>query len=376
MISNITGSELAFLAGLLGGAILVTILYEVFEVLLLPRRVRSPVRLVRVFFRSTWALWSGIGSRIGPVDRRANFLSLYGPLSMVLLVVAWGCGLILGFGFLEWALAYSLKPVPTILSEMYLSGTTFFTLGYGDFTPHTGPAKLVAVAEAGTGFGFIAVVIGYLPVLYQLFSQREAKVIQLDARAGSPPCAATLLLRHSSGSGVEALDRLLEVWEAWGSEMIESHLSYPMLSYYRSQHDNESWLAAVTAIMDTCAILLVGLKGRQAFHARMTFAISRLAITELARIFQTPIRSLEIDRLTTDGFVKLESVLNGAGLQFEDQTAEDKLKALRNTYEPFLNGLSQYLLLPLPPWFADERDLDNWQNSPRGRTAKQLVESE
>ncbi len=367
---------MAFLLGLLGIVILATILYEVFEVLLLPRRVRSPVRFVRVFFRSTWAVWSGIGNRIGPVDRRANFLSLYGPLSMVLLVLLWAFGLIVGFGLLEWALAHSLQPVPTILSQMYLSGTTFFTLGYGDSTPHTRPAKLVAVAEAGTGFGFIAVVIGYLPVLYQLFSQREAKVIQLDARAGSPPCAATLLSRHSRENGVEALDRLLEVWEGWCSEIIESHLSYPMLSYYRSQHDNESWLAAVTAIMDTCAILLVGLKERKAFHARMTFAISRLAITELARIFQTPIRSLEFDRLPPEGFVKLQSILNGAGLQFEDETAEDKLRALRNTYEPFLNGLSQYLLLPLPPWFADDRDLDNWQNSPRGRTAKQLVESE
>lgn len=367
---------MALFIGLLGTFFLLVILYEVFEVLLLPRRVRSQLRFVRLFFRSTWAVWSGIGTRIKRGEKRASFLSLYGPLSMVLLLFAWACGLIVGFGLLQWALAYSVKPLPGLFSQLYLSGTTFFTLGYGDFTPHTAPGKLAAVAEAGTGFGFIAVVIGYLPVLYQLFSQREAKVIQLDARAGSPPCAATLLSRHSRGNGIEALDRLLEAWEGWCSEMIESHLSYPMLSYYRSQHDNESWLAGVTAIMDTCAILLVGLQGRQPFQARMTFAIARLAITELTRIFQTPIRAPDSDRLPSVSFVTLRRILAEAGLQFEDEEAEDRLRAFRATYEPFLNGLSQYLLLPIPPWFADENELDNWQNSPRGRTAKQLVESD
>jgi hypothetical protein len=295
---------------------------------------------------------------------------------MVLLVLTWACGLVAGFGLLQWALSYSLKPVPSIFSQMYLSGTTFFTLGYGDSTPHTVPGKIVAVAEAGTGFGFIAVVIGYLPVLYQLFSQREAKVIKLDARAGSPPSAATLLCRHSRGNGIEALDRLLDVWEGWCSEIIESHLSYPMLSYYRSQHDNESWLAAVTAIMDTSAVLLVGLQDRQPFQARMTFAMARLAITELNRIFQTPIRAPEYDRLPPAAFVTLRGILAEAGLHFNDEDAEDRLKAFRATYEPFLNGLSLYLLLPIPPWFAVENELDNWQNSPRGRTAKQLVESD
>ncbi len=359
--------------GLLGIFLLLAILYEVFEVLLLPRRVRSQLRFVRLFFRCTWAFWSGIGIRIKHGERRASFLSLYGPLSMVLLVVTWACGLIVGFGFLQRALSYSLKPLPSLFSQMYLSGTTFFTLGYADFNPATTSAKIAAVAEAGTGFGFIAVVIGYLPVLYQLFSQREAKVIQLDARAGSPPSAATLLTRHSRGNGIEALDRLLEVWEGWCSEMIESHLSYPMLSYYRSQHDNESWLAAVTAIMDACAIMLVGLQGREPFHARMTFAIARLAITELTRIFQTAIRAPEVDRLPSAAFVTLQRILADTGLNFDDEGAEERLRAFRATYEPFLNGLSRYLLLPLPPWFADENELDNWQNSPRGRTAKQLV---
>ena len=145
-----------------------------------------------------------------------------------------------------------------------MSGVTFFTLGYGDVVPHTGAARFMSVLEAGTGIGFIAVVIGYLPVLYQLFSRREAHVIQLDARAGSPPTATTMLSRHAECGGLDKLDDLLREWEVWGSDLLESHLSYPMLVYYRSQHDNQSWLAALTAVMDSCALILVGRRGHGA----------------------------------------------------------------------------------------------------------------
>ncbi len=358
-------------AGLL---ILIVILHDTFEVMLLPRRIRRPFRLVRLFFRSSWGLWSRTGRIVSAANARAQFYSLYGPLSMVVLLMFWGVALMLGFGLIQWGLGSGLAS-PTFGNEMYFSGVTFFTLGYGDFVPHTRLSKFFAVLEAGTGFGFIAVVIGYLPVLYQLFSRREAHVIQLDARAGSPPCAVTLLTRHSSEAGRAALDRLLERWEEWCAEVVESHLSYPMLSYYRSQHDNESWLAGVTTIMDTCALLLVGIQGIQSFQARMTFAVARLTVTELGRIFQISARPPDQDRLPPPEFARLRHMLNEAGLEFDDEQAEAELTRFRDTYEPFVNGLASYFVLPIPAWTPVEDALDNWQNSPRGRSAKQLVEA-
>jgi hypothetical protein len=170
---------------------------------------------------------------------------------------------------LEWALQEAGKSPVT--EQFYLSGVTFFTLGYGDIVPHTESARTVSVIEAGCGIGFIAVVIGYLPVLYQLFSRREAHVIQLDARAGSPPTATTMLSRHAEADSLDKLDDLLREWEVWGSDLLESHLSYPMLVYYRSQHDNQSWLAALSAVMDCCALILVGVEEMKPLQARMTF---------------------------------------------------------------------------------------------------------
>jgi hypothetical protein len=356
-------------AGITSVCAILILLFDIFEVMLLPRRVRRRVRLVRFFFRTTWRMWSGVALRMTSVSWRETTLSFYGPFSMVLLISLWMCALILAFGCLQW----SLEAGVPFGRALYLSGATFFTLGYGDVVPHTALARAAAIGESGTGFGFIAVVIGYLPVLYQLFSRRETHVIQLDARAGSPPSATTLLVRHAEGRGMESLHRLLQSWESWASEMVESHLSYPMLSYYRSQHDNQSWLAAMCAILDCCALMLVGLRDVETFSAKMAFATSRLALIELSRVFDIQPRAQADARRPGFDFQAVSDELGKAGLTFSDSDAEQKVAAFRATYEPFLVGLSEYLLLPLPGWLPTE-SLDNWQNSPRGRRAKQLVD--
>jgi hypothetical protein len=242
--------------------------------------------------------------------------------------------------------------------------------------PHTAAARALSVFEAGAGIGFIAVVIGYLPVLYQLFARREAHVIQLDARAGSPPTATTMLTRHAAGGGLDKLEELLREWEIWCSDLLESHLSYPMLVYYRSQHDNQSWLAALTAVMDSCALILVGVDDLQPLQARMTFAMARQVIVEMARSFAVlPSRYAGGDRLPHADFERMETLLLQSGLNWKGgPQAEETLAALRATYEPLLDGLATALLLPLPQWVATAGAADHWQRGHRGLIASRLIE--
>ena len=292
---------------------------------------------------------------------------------MVVLLSIWSSGLILSFGLIAWALR--ADEGISLSTSLYLSGVTFFTLGYGDVLPKGGLAKGLAVFESGSGLAFIAVTIGYLPVLYQLFSRREAKVIQLDARAGSPPVAASLLCRHSDGEALPELEALLKEWEQWSAELVESHLSYPMLSYYRSQHDNQSWLAALASVLDACAIILTGLSGVRTFQARMTFAVGRLAVIELCRVFHIKILKSSGDRLPAEDFGALKAQLKDSGLTFSDsEDAEARLAALRSTYEPFLRVLSKRLLLPLPSWTSED-ELDNWQRSQGGNRAREIIDA-
>lgn len=359
------------LLGFIGFLLLCVVFHDVFEVMLLPRRVQRRLRLVRIFFNYSWAIWSFVAQRIPSPKRRENIIGIYGPLSLVVLMLCWAVILITAYGLVFCG----LQPSSGLSHLLYMSGVTFFTLGYGDVIPQTPLAKLVAIFESGTGFGFIAVVISYLPVLYQMFSRREMHVIQLDARAGSPPTAVTLLVRHLEGGGHRYLYQLLQRWEEWASEMVESHLSYPMLGYYRSQHHNQNWLVAMCAIMDTCALCLVGLRDVETFPARMTFATARLALVELSRIFELAPDTTAADRLPPSEFQILVDQLKDAGVEFSAAAeAETRLREFRATYEPFILALSDYLLIPLPGWLPSD-ELDNWQNSPRGRSAKALVES-
>ena len=356
--------------------LLCIVLQDAFEVMLLPRRVHRHLRLSRFYFDMSWAIWAALARRFPAGEHRERFLGVFGALSMVVLFAIWGTALIAGFGLLEWALQADHLPRSALPEQIYMSGVTFFTLGYGDVVPHTAAARVVSVVEAGTGIGFIAVVIGYLPVLYQLFARREAHVIQLDGRAGSPPTACTMLCRHVTGGGLDKLDELLRDWEVWASELLESHLSYPMLVYYRSQHDNQSWLAATAAVMDTCALILVGVDELPPLQARMTFTMARQVMVEMARSLRvTPSRYGGGNRLPHDVYLRLETQLREAGLKWSARPdAEETLAALRATYEPLLDGLGSALLLTLPGWIPADDAADHWASGHRGLIASRLIE--
>ncbi|GAC1345889.1 MAG: hypothetical protein NVSMB18_26590 [Acetobacteraceae bacterium] len=367
------------MASLIALALLAFVLQDAFEVVLLPRRVNRRLRLTSIYFRLAWASWTRLALRLPAGRPREDFLSHFGALSMLGLFVLWAGTMITSFGILEWAMQGTPAPGQSrspLVEQLYMSGVTFFTVGFGDVVPHTGATRLLAVTEGGTGIGFIAVVIGYLPVLYQLFSRREAHVIQLDGRAGSPPTATALLCRHSESGGLEKLDDFLRNWEVWAAELLESHLSYPMLAFYRSQHENQSWLAALAAVMDCCTLILVGVKELPPLQARMTFTMARQVVVEMAHSFAIePSRYDGGDRLPADSYAQMEAAFADADLVWEGgDDGPVTLLALRATYEPLLDGLSRHLLLPLPGWIPDEGAIDHSERGHRGLLARRMIE--
>ena len=246
-----------------------------------------------------------------------------------------------------------------------------FTLGFGDLSPKGPLGRLLAVGEAGIGFAFLAVVISYLPVFYQAFSKREVTISLLDARAGSPPSAGSLLLRLARGRNLGALDRFLQEWERFAAEILEGQLSFPLLSYYRSQHDNQSWLAAMTTILDASALTIVAAEEVDPYQAQLTFAMARHAVVDLAQVFQARPAGPEVDRLDADQLVGLLDDLERAGFALRDRpTIEARLSRLRGLYEPFINALSIHLLLKLPPIRVEGPVVDNWQTSSWMRRAR------
>ncbi|HYR86416.1 MAG TPA: potassium channel family protein [Terriglobia bacterium] len=359
-------------AGSIG--LILVVLWDAFEVVILPRRVTRKFRLTRLFYRSTWTPWAAAAKRMPPGTRREVFLSFYGPVSLILLLGIWAFGLILGFAGLHSSLATAVK-MPEgespFFSYFYFSGSTFFTLGLGDIVAATPLGRGLTVLEAGIGLGFLAIVVSYLPVLYQAFSRRELNISLLDARAGSPSTAAELLRRHLHAREFEELGSFLRDWERWAAELLESHLSYPVLAYYRSQHSNQSWLSALTTILDASALVLAGIEGISTRQAQLTFAIARHAVADLAHVLSTVPRPPVPDRLPAPELGRLRTSLLSSGIFLDDRpAAEEKLNLLRRMYEPYVNALSEHLLMPLPAWDIAASSADNWQTSAWERIAK------
>jgi hypothetical protein len=360
--------------------LLFLILWDAFEVVVLPRRVTRRFRFARFFYRGTWLPWSWVAKRIAAGKWREGFLSVYGPLSLLFLLFAWALGLIFSFALLQWSLGSGIaapEQNPNFATDIYVSGTTFFTLGLGDVAPTTQAARAITVVEAGMGFGFLALVIGYLPVLYQAFSRREVNISLLDARAGSPPTAVELLRRHSAGLHMDELCQFLRDWELWSAELLESHLSYPVLAYYRSQHSNESWLGALTMILDASSLVIVGVGTTPVQQAQLTFAMARHTVVDLAQIFnRRPIAPQE-DRLSKDDLATMREMLAEAGVPLRSgDEADQKLQELRRSYEPYVNALSEFLFIALPPWFVSKSHSDNWQTSAWERNSLRLRTSQ
>src|ERR1700689_2961029 len=272
-------------AAIFGVVIIGVVLLDAFETVVLPRRVTRHFRLTAWFYRRTWIPWKNIAAHIRTPARQQSFLGYFGPLSLILLLEFWAASLILGFALLQYGIGgheqLSHEPI-TFGRIIYHSGQTFFTLGYGDILPTSSLARMLSVIEAGMGFAFLGGVIGYLPVVYGSFSRREIQISMLDARAGSPPTASELLVRLAGSSENPAIDQIvldgcLRDWERWSAELLESQISYPVLSFFRSQHSNQSWLGALQTMLDVTSLVIVGIERIHSGQARLTFAMARHA---------------------------------------------------------------------------------------------------
>lgn len=362
-----------------GIVIILAVLLDAFETVVLPRRVQRHFRITALFYRRTWIPWRRITSLIKSPGRRENFLGYFGPLSLIFLLALWAFGLIFGFALLQYGagehVQLSNEPI-TFGRLIYQSGETFFTLGYGDIVPTSTLSRALAVIEAGLGFGFLGTVIGYLPTIYSSFSQREVGISLLDARAGSPPTAAELIARFGNPPQQSGVDQILREFERWSCQVLESHISYSPLSFFRSQHINQSWLGALTTILDGCALIIAGIEGIRSEQAKVTFAMSRHTAVDLAQLVKATYNPEFPDRLPTEEMSRLRQSLLERGLRLkEGPEFEDKLTHLRSLYEPYVLAIARNLLITLPPWIHPEKKRDNWEAGPWDRAiqAKNLA---
>jgi hypothetical protein len=341
------------LAGVAGALLVALMLSEFFVTFMLPRRVRRDPRIARGLNRLLWIPWRASARQLAP-SSADTLLGLFGPLALILQLVVWALGLLVGYGLIEWAVAGG-----SFWTRLLNSSGLFLSAGG---LSGSNALRVVALLEAATGVGVLFIVIGYMPSVYSAFSRRETAVSQLATRAGSPPAAATLLHRAAGREHWKELERDLQAWEEWAAELMETHLTYPLLAFYRSQHVNQNWLAALTAMVDVAAFVKATLH-ESVEAADITFRIGRHALADLALQFR--LEPASVDRLSEADFAELFAIVDRSTAENVDsQTAQRRLARLREEYEPNAQALAEYLALELPPWFHREQTRSGAQTRP------------
>jgi len=348
-------------------------LVDAFESVVLPRTVQRSIRLRTVFYYFSAVIYAATGRIPKKFKIRQALLVAFAPINFLTLIIAWACLMILGFTLIHWGYGTPLvvqKDSGQFLAYLYFSGATFFTLGYGDVVPLHGVGRALAIGEAGLGFGFLALVIGYVPVIYNAFSRREVTMLKLDSKAGSEPSALEIVRRHAQAGVMESLIELLKEWEDFSAQLLESYLSYPILAYYRSQHDDQSWLRSLTAVMDACVLVKAVSNGNDPvskklyFQSKATFVMGRHLLVDLSYVLDAPPKTDRPSRLTDTQIEYIRATLREYGLSTESgPQAMEKLRAAVELYEPYAFGLADDLIVDLPDWIPQDDMVDNWQTS-------------
>lgn len=348
------------LVGLLGGLLVVSMLAEFFVAFVLPRRVKRDPRIARRLFGLLWWPWRKAASLLSPAGGD-TLLGFFGPLGLLIELALWTLGLVVGFACLQWATGSHLGPHVSFGDDLYFSAGGFLSAST-NLAPHGSVARALFLGEAASGFAVLFIVIGYLPALYQSFSRREVAVSQLDARAGSPPSAGALIARSAARGSWRELDVYLAEWENWTAELMETQLAYPVLAYFRSQHLNQNWLAALTTVLDTAAFRIAAAVDEPAEKAKFTLAIGRHALSDFAYGLKARPRRPEVDRLDDESFARLLALVEESEIPLPDDAfVRERLDQLRAMYEPYAQALADRLALTLPSWLQADDASPLWK---------------
>ena len=348
---------MAFLEAVGGILLIGVVLNDVFNTVILPRPAPARYRPAGLLTRWSWRLWRRYADTQRTPERREQRLGIFAPAVVMLLLGLWIVLLIAGFGLVFDSIAPEISPRPGDLwTALYFAAISLLTVGYGDFVPTQALARVAAVAAGAVGLGIVALTITYLFSLYANFQKRELRVLTLDARAGAPP-SGIALLETCASFGDGELRRVLQEWEVWSAEVLESHLAYPILMFFRSTHDHESWVSAIGAILDAATLALTAVSGAETGQARATRGIGTHLVEDIARFFGVSGRvAVEsgpgIERVEFDD-ARGRLAAAGYTLVADPDAAWIEFARLRAEYAGPLNTLARYLDVPPAQWIGD-----------------------
>ncbi len=340
--------------GLVGLVLLGLVGWDVFQTIVVPRPSSSRLRLARYLVPPSWRAWRALAVRTRSGLARDQLLGLFAPAATIALLVLWLTVLSLGYGLILFALRGELRPSPgDVGTAIYFAGVSVLTLGFGDIVANGAVSRFAVVTAAVAGLGVVALVITFLFSLYGSYQRREVLVVRLSARAKAPPSAVTLLETQARLGLVDELPALFAEWERWTAEVLDTHVAYPLLGYFRSSHDDTSWISAIGAVLDAAALVLTTIRGVPRGQAEITKRVGAHLVEDIGNNLGLAGDGSRVDR---GQFGEVFRLLSRAGYDLEPEAeAWRAFERARSSYAGRLEAIAAYWATPATLWVGHGR---------------------
>jgi len=358
----VDGVEIGF-----GAALVAVTLFDVFQSVVLPRPAVGRVRLSFTVVRFGWRTWRKIAERPRRLQAREAALAAFAPMTVVALLVLWALLLIVGYALIFSGLHDGLQPQPDSFgTTVFFSAGRMLAFQVGGIEATGVATRILTGIEAATGFGLFALVISLLFSLFGSFQRRETAVVALDALAGAPPSGVQLLETCAKDDLIDQLATTFDEWRMWTVDVLETHLTYPLLFYFRSSHDNEAWPNSFGSVMDAAALVMTTLDGGPVGHARLMFKVGSHFVADMRLYFRYKTES--VPGVEREEFEEACARLRRAGYRLHDMDiAWARFSELRTTYGGWLNEVTKALSVPPAPWIGDRSYLPHRERGSGGR---------
>jgi len=342
----IVGRVLVFAAG--AGVVVATVGSAV-RTVILPRGIQA--KLATAVFLTTRMVFRARLGRAPTFERRDRVMAGYGPVSLLILALVWQLAVGSAYTAMFWSLGGR-----SLRAAFVLSGSSLYTLGFDHAETVSG--SMLSFSEAALGLGLLAMLISYLPTLYNAFSRREVFVAQLEVRAGSPPFGPTMIERYANIGWMGGMAALWERWEGWFVELEETHTSFPALVFFRSPQPEHSWITAAGAMLDGAALASSTLAEHDA-DAEIMLRAGYLSLRRIADYFAIPYNAdpspSDPISVAREEYDEVYDSLEAAGIDVKpdrDQAWRD-FAGWRVNYDTVLITLAAFVVAPAAPWSSD-----------------------
>jgi len=338
-----------------GVFLLVLTLWDVFQTVVVPRPSPGTFRIARYLVRGSWQIVRTLLKGRAP-STRDRFFGLFGPAVAILLLGTWLAALVLGYGLVLYGIRDQLSPMPQSFgTTVYFAASSVLTLGYGDIVATGALARLIVIVAAATGLGIVALVVTFLFSIYGSYQTRELEVIRLQATAGAPPSAVALLEAFARLDLRDRLPAFFVVWQRWAAEVLDSHVAYPVLTYFRSSHDNLSWIGALGTVLDASCLVLTTVRGVPRGDAELMRRVGSHLVEDISNL---GFRAGDTEPLAREAFDLAYARLGTVGYDLEPaDDAWPRFEAARSQYVDRLDTMANYWEVASTSWLGEVEEL-------------------